>query len=78
MEAKNMKSIQGHENLYKLNGRYFKLFAKGITPNGCWLIQPLYREIIDISGPGGYDVYGLEQYKAETGTIPGHLEFLHY
>jgi len=45
-------------NLYKMGGRYYRLHGTGITPNGCWVINPVMVELKDIDIATGNDVYG--------------------
>ena len=48
-----------NRNLYKdADGKYFRLFATGETPNRCWLINPAMRELLDIDIATGKDIYG--------------------
>lgn len=65
-------------NLYKHGGRYYRMVAKGITPNGCWLIAPKLLELRGIDAATGGDVYGAEELKFDgvTGTVPAHYEFI--
>ena len=45
-------------NLYKHQGKYYRLFGTGITPNGCWIINPVMVELLDIDIATGKDIYG--------------------
>ena len=66
-----------NRNLYKSEGKYYRLFARGITPNDCWLIAPVLRELIDIDVATGKDVYGLSQIEFDvTGTVSAYSEFI--
>ena len=47
-------------NLYKANGKYYRLFGTGITDNGCWVLNPKMVELKDIDVASGRDVYGEE------------------
>lgn len=66
-----------NRNLYKSEGKYYRLFARGITPNNCWLIAPVMRELIDIDVATGKDVYGVNQIEFDvTGTVSAYSEFI--
>jgi hypothetical protein len=66
-----------NRNLYKSEGKYYRLFARGITPNNCWLIAPVLRELIDIDVATGEDVYGMSQIEFDvTGTVSAYSEFI--
>lgn len=39
-------------------GTYYRLVAYGVSPNGCWLIDPRLYELLDINAGSGDDVYG--------------------
>lgn len=64
-------------NLYKHNGLYFRLFAKGITPNGCWLIGPYMQQLIDIDTATGEDVYGPNRLEF-VGMVESNREYVKY
>ncbi len=58
-------------NLYKANGKYYRLFGHGVTPNGCWIIAPELRELVDIDIATGLDIFGSDVVKFDvTGSIP--------
>lgn len=75
-----MKLINRGKNLYmnKESGKYYRLFAKGITPNGCWLVAPKFIELVDIDTATGQDVYGDDVYSLPdvTGTVSSYIEFI--
>jgi hypothetical protein len=57
-------------NLWKANGKYYRLTGIGITPNGCWIIAPELHQLDDISIVTGQDSYGAEVIKFDiTGTV---------
>lgn len=66
-------AIKGFEkvgrNLWKYDGHYFRLFGKGITPNGCWLAGAQMRELVDIDVATGNDIYGNWIQDLELGTV---------
>ena len=65
-------------NLYKRNGIYYKLFATGISTNGCWLNNAKLVEIKDvIAETGEYDYGSIEIIFEPCGTIPSHHKFIH-
>lgn len=61
---------QAHDNLWKRDGKYYRLFGDGITPNGCWRINPYLRELSDIDAATGRDIYGEETIYLEYSTVP--------
>lgn len=67
-----------HKNLWKLDNQYFRMFGHGITPNGCWIINPISRELIDIDIATGNDVYGLAEleFGGIVGTVSSSNEFI--
>ena len=66
-----------HRNLYKYDGKYYRLFARGVTPNGCWLIAPILKELVDIDAGTGADVYGTDCIEFDvTGTVSPCNEFV--
>ena len=65
-------------NLYKENDTYYRLLAKGVTPNGCWLIAPIYFELKDIDLATGKDIYGTKTIDVDTGTIPASTPYIKY
>jgi len=64
-------------NLYKnkIDGRYYQLTSVGVTPNGCWLINPTMREIVDIDIATGVYVYGDKIYYLGTGAIAATVNY---
>lgn len=75
-------------NLYQIgfnqfeDKRYFRLFGTGITPNGCWIINPKMVELKDIDIASGKDIYGTEiKIDDITGTVSasgGYKEYIRY
>lgn len=67
-------------NLFNYDGRYYCMFATGITPNGCWLINPVLRELVDIEPSTGIRVYGegVLEFDGIVGTVPAFYEFIKY
>lgn len=58
------------------DGKHYRLEARGITPNRCWLIAPTMRELVDIDISTGHDVYGPEVHRLDTGTVPHCYNFI--
>lgn len=58
-----------NNNLYQENGIYYRLFGYGITPNQCWVISPIFVELVDIDIATGKDIYGNKRIKCDTGAI---------
>lgn len=71
------KVEQVRVNLWKYDGKYFRLFGKGITPNGCWIINPEMREVIDINTATGTDEYGITVLRPDS-TVSSCHEFVKY
>ena len=69
---------QTGRNLYKYEGKYYRLYAKCITPNGCWLVAPCMVELLDIDTATGRDIYGNGRLEFDgiTGTVSAPREFL--
>ncbi len=66
-------------NLWKKGRKYYRLFGKGITPNGCWRIAPKMVELVDICVANGKDVYGEEEIEFDAcGTVPSCHEVIKY
>ncbi len=66
-------------NLYRANNRSYRLFGTGITPNGCWVINPKMVELVDIDVASGADVYGTESPIDDvTGTVAAGNQFVSY
>jgi hypothetical protein len=67
-------------NLYKFEGKFYRLFGKGVTPNGCWIIAPEMRELKDINVATGKDVYGEDvlQFDGVTGTVGAPREHINF
>lgn len=69
---------QRGRNLYKYCGRYYRLYAYGITPNQCWLMVPHMRLLIDIDVITGQDVIGEMAWYLGEGTVDRYRDFKHY
>lgn len=68
-----------NRNLYKYNNRYFRLFGKSVTPNGCWIVAPVMKELRDIDVATGKDVFGSIEIKFDVvGTVQAGREFITY
>ena len=68
-----------NRNFYKANGKSYRLFAQGVTPNGCWLINAKMVELVDIDVATGKDVYGKDVIEFEaTGIVGAPREYVHY
>ena len=69
-----------NDNLYRINGLHFRLFAKGTTPNGHWLVGPEFRELLDIDASTGKDVVGdaVIQVAEFCGSFPAGRTFVRY
>jgi hypothetical protein len=64
-------------NLYKLDSEYFRLFAQGITPNGCWLINPEMHQLLDIEAASGNYIYGDKIIQFDCcGTVPASCGYV--
>lgn len=51
---------QTGRNSYFQDGKLYRLFGRGTTPNGCWVICPVMKQVKDIEIATGEDVYGGE------------------
>ena len=65
-----------NDNLWKNNGHRYRLTARGVTPNSCWLINAVMVELIDIDIATGKDIYGDEHYDLENGTVQAGPQFI--
>lgn len=45
-------------NSYQKDCKLYRLFGRGTTPNGCWVICPTMKHVADIDVATGKDVYG--------------------
>lgn len=73
---KEIYEVRG-KNLYRHGNTYYRLFAHSVSPNMCWLINPVMQELLDIDTASGKDVYGTRKIILETcGTVPSSLEFI--
>ena len=65
-----------NRNLYKKDGKYFRLFGHSISPNDCWVIAPKMIELVDIDTASGKDVYGGKIIEFEAcGTVSRYNDF---
>jgi hypothetical protein len=76
---------QKQNNLYQIefsnltDNRYFRLFGTGVTPNGCWIVNPKMVELKDIDIKTGMDVYGVEiKINDYIGTVPASKQYIKY
>ena len=69
------KTISAASALYKRGGKYYRLIAVGQTPNRCWLVAPVLRELLDINVATAVDVYGEEVVELAEGTVPSAMHF---
>lgn len=69
-----------NRNLWKYNGKHYRLIGSGITPNGCWIIAPRMIELIDIDVSTGMDVYGASalEFDGVAGTMNADHEYINY
>ena len=66
-------------NLYRTGVGYWRLFAKGITPNGCWLIAPKMILLKDINIATGSDVFDSAELLFDAcGTVPATYPYIKY
>ena len=66
-----------NRNLYRLGNKYYRLYGTGITDNGCWVINPIMRELIDINIASGLDIIGTEiKIDNICGTVNAGHEFI--
>lgn len=63
-------------NLYKFDGRYFRLVGLGITPNGAYRAHPGMIELADIDTATGRDVYKGSIIDLGTGSVDIYHECL--
>ena len=63
-------------NLYRTGAGYWRLFAGGVTPNGCWLYGSMMVELVDIDASTGADVFGPAEVCLGEGTTPGCMEYV--
>lgn len=63
-------------NLYQSGAGYWRLFAHGVTPNGCWLVAPKLVELVDIDTATGTDVYGTAE--VDLDCVPFSYEYIYY
>ena len=80
-EIKSSMVIDQHcvaVNLYKIENKYYRLFARGTTPNNCWLIAPELRELLDIDVATGKDVFGshIIPFRDVTGTCGAYHQYI--
>ena len=69
-----------HLNLWRHNvtGKYYRLFAFGVTPNNCWLYGAKMVELIDIDVKTGKDVFGAveDAEKFGGGIVPASYQYI--
>lgn len=58
---------QTGRNTYVKNNKLYRLFGRGTTPNGCWVIAPTMQHVADINTATGEDIYSGET--IELGTV---------
>ena len=58
----DFKSVNGITNLYTKGRKYYRLFGDGITPNGCWILNPVFKNLIDIDIATGQDIFSNQKY----------------
>ena len=64
-------------NLWKRDGKHYRLFAHSVTPNGCWLASPYMQQLNDIDTATGLDVFGNSRLHFEScGTLPAEYDFI--
>ena len=70
-EYSSFTMLSDRSGLYKKGSKYYRLFARGITPNGCWLIAPKMVHLKDINIATGKDIYGksIQIAGGVTGTV---------
>lgn len=70
--------VQNGRNLWKHGSKHYRLFGRGVTPNGCWLISPLLVELVDIDAATGLDVYGEGRlyFDGCVGSCPAGHEYI--
>ena len=73
MDLVNGKYVHVGRNLYHNGSTYYRLYAKCITPNNCWLAGAELRELVDIDASSGKDVVPLE-----CGIVPAHRAYISY
>lgn len=56
-------------NLWKRDGKYYRLHGEGVTPNGCWRINPRMVGLSDIDATTGNDVLTGETIALDMGTV---------
>ena len=56
-------------NLWKREGKYYRLHSNGTTPNGCWRINPIMVGLTDIDATTGKDVPSGETIQLDYGTV---------
>ena len=63
-------------NLYKRDGKWYKLAANGISPNGCWLLCPKMVQVLDMETATGKLIYGSESFQLQTGSVSAGHSYL--
>lgn len=62
-------------NLWKSDGKWFRLFANGVTPNGCWLINPKMINLVSIDIETGNDLYSDIIIELDMSTVNSSFVF---
>lgn len=57
------------KNSYTTNNKLYRLFGRGTTPNGCWVICPIMKQVEDINITTGEDIYGETIELGSIGTV---------
>lgn len=70
----NFNQVSMSSNLWKKDGKYYRLAGYDITPNGCWRIGPQMIGLADIDVATGKDVYTGEVIDLDMGTVPSCYE----
>ncbi len=55
--------------LWKIEAKYYRLHGDGVTPNGCWRVNPRMVGISDIDATTGNDVLTGEEIALDYGTV---------
>lgn len=76
----DINNNQVGRNLYKYEGKYYRMFGMGITDNYCWIINPYMQELKDINVVTGKDIYGDDRldFDGNIGTVQAGPEYIRY
>ena len=66
------EKVQDSTNLWKRDGKFYRLRGEGVTPNGCYRINPTMHGIADIDAATGMDVLTGEVISLDYGTVSAH------